>query len=95
MLHQGRKCRAPHRHDWQRRLRCASRNILIAKKAERVPQALRWQGLTVGGIGGDSRRYDNSPETLQPLDFVTAGRAAASEGAEWISPLRAICPRLR
>ncbi len=95
MLHPQKKCRAPHRHDWQRRLRYASRNILIAKKAGPVPQALRSQGLSVGGIGGDSRRYDNSPETPEPLDSVTAGRAAASEEAEWTSPLRAICPRLR
>src|SRR5713101_9953058 len=92
--HQQKKYREPHRHDWQQRVRCVLRHILRPEKAELMPQGRRLRGSFVGGIDGDSRRYDSSPETWESLDFSTAGRAAAWEEAAWTSPLRAICQRL-
>lgn len=95
MLHRQKKYREPSRHDLHPRLRCVLLRIRRAEKTERQPQAMRSQGSSVEGIGGDSRRYDSSTETMGLLDFATVGRAAASEEAEWISPLRAIFRRLQ
>jgi hypothetical protein len=95
MLHQQKKYREPRRHDLQRRVRCVLRHILTAGKTDPMPQPMRPQGLSVGEIGGDSRRYDIRPETPEPLDIATAGRAVAWEEAEWTSPLPAIYPQLQ
>ena len=70
MLRQQKKYRERHRHDLEWRVRCVLRHILIAETAERMPQAMRLQSLSAGGIGDDSWGYDISPETPESLDFA-------------------------